>query len=121
MVLMVMSFIKGERSMKANKSFRVAIAALSLAGLSACSQSALRISPDFGNAVRQNAVAQIADPDARYLGTPAPGSDGVRVAGAQERYQTDTVIQPSTTTASQSVGSKGGQDNGANAGAGTSK
>ena len=52
--------------------------------LSGCTQSALRISPDFGNAVHQDMAAQIADPDARYEGTPAPGSNGARVGLAQK-------------------------------------
>jgi hypothetical protein len=82
----------------------------------------MRISPDFGTAVQQDVAAQIADPDARYAGTPAPGSDGTRVGLAQGRYQTDTVIQPSTTTAS-GASSIGRADNGASgdASAGTSK
>ena len=86
--------------------------------LSACNQSSLRVSPDFGNAVNQDLAAQIADPDARYEGTLAPGSSGVRVGLAQKRYDTGQVIQPSSTTAS-SAGSIGNADNGANGGAGS--
>ena len=85
--------------------------------LSGCSTSSLRISPDFGNAVRQDEAAQIADPDARYAGTLAPGSSGPRVGLAQKRYDTGTVIPPSSTTASGS-GSIGNADNGANGGPG---
>ena len=83
--------------------------------LSGCAQSSLRISPDFGNAVNQDIAAQIADPDAHYAGTPAPGSSGPRVGLAQKRYDTGTVIQPSSTTASSSS-SIGNADNGANGG-----
>src|ERR1700675_4246152 len=74
--------------------------------LSGCAQSSLRISPDFGNAVNQDLAAQIADPEARYKGTPSPGSDGERVSLAQKRYGTNQVVPPSTTTASgaQSIG-----------------
>jgi hypothetical protein len=82
--------------------------------LSACTQSSLRISPDFGNAVHQDIAAQIADPDAHYEGTPAPGSNGPRVGLAQKRYDTNQVIQPSATTASSR--STGPVDNGGNSG-----
>lgn len=90
--------------------------------LAACAQSEVRLSPDFGQAVRQDMAAQIADPDAHYTGTPAPGTDGLRVGLAQQRYDKNEVIQPSSTTAS-SAGSIGRADNGAGgsgAGAGTS-
>lgn len=83
--------------------------------LSACAQSSLRINPDFGSAVRQDVAAQIADPDARYQGTPSPGSRGDRVGLAQKRYQNNEVIQPSSTTAS-GAGSIGRADNGASGG-----
>ena len=87
-------------------------------GLSACAQSTLRINPDFGNAVREDAVAQIADPDARYAGTPAPGaSDGQRIGLAQTRYEKNQVVPPSSTTAS-SAGSIGYADNGNSSGVG---
>ncbi len=85
--------------------------------LSGCAQSWLRLSPDFGNAVNQDIPAQIADPDAHYAGTPAPGSSGPRVGLAQKRYDTGTVIPPSSTTAS-SGASIGNADNGASGGAG---
>src|SRR5258708_4629412 len=84
--------------------------------LSACTQSSLRMNPDFGNAVHQDIAAQIADPDARYEGVIAPGSDGARVELAQKRYQANQVIPPSAVTASGSA-SIGSADNGA-AGAG---
>ena len=91
--------------------------------LSACAQSKLRMSPDFGNAVNQDLAAQIADPDAHYAGTPAPGSNSARVGLAQKRYQANQVIPPSSITASGAAsvgradnGTGGGTDNG-NAGA----
>jgi hypothetical protein len=80
-------------------------------GLSGCTVSEVRMSPDFGQAVHQDMVAQIADPDAHYLGTPAPGSNGARVGLAQKRYEKGQVIQPSSTTASSSS-SMGNVDNG---------
>jgi type IV pilus biogenesis protein CpaD/CtpE len=78
------------------------------AGLSGCVYSQQHLSSDFGYALRQAAVAQIANPDAVYTGVPAPGSDGARVAGAQERYRTGKVIEPvgvaSTISSGASVG-----------------
>ena len=67
--------------------------------LTACTESEVRMSPDFGQAVRQDEVAQIADPDAHYVGEPAPGANGMRVELAQKRYVKNQVIQPSTMTA----------------------
>ena len=95
---------------------RIALALAAASALSACAQnpaqSEMRLSPDFGDAVRENLAAQIADPDAQYKGTPAPGaSDGARIDLAQTRYQKNQVIQPSTTTAS-STRSIGNADNG---------
>ncbi len=98
--------------------FRLALAAGAVLSLSACAQSELRISPDFGDAIREDMAAQIADPDAHYSGVPAPGSNGARVGLAQSRYEQNQVIQPSSTTAS-SASSIGNADNGnaANTGA----
>jgi hypothetical protein len=62
------------------------------AGLSGCA-SQVHVSNDFGVAVRQDLVAQIADPDARYPRKP-PASNGPRAALAQGRYQTGTSIEP---------------------------
>ena len=98
-----------------------AVIAFSIAGaLSACQQSSLRLSPDFGSAVHQDVAAQIADPDARYEGTPAPGTAGRRVGLAQKRYDANQVIQPSSTTASSrsSVGGQADNGNGGGMGAG---
>ncbi len=92
---------------------KLLVLAAAVLGLSGCVQSELRISPDFGSAVRQDKAAQIADPDAHYVGVPAPGSDGARVASAQHRYETGTVIPPSTNSASSS---SSGFDNGTNPG-----
>jgi hypothetical protein len=115
---MVMFFTE-DRAMKSISVGRVAVvvAACIAPLLSGCMQSSLRISPDFGNAVNQDIAAQIADPDAHYAGTPAPGSSGLRVDLAQKRYDTGQVIQPSSTTASGSA-SIGSADNGVNGGPG---
>lgn len=84
--------------------------------LSACTQSSLRIAPDFGSAVHQDVAAQIADPDARYEGVPPPGSASARVDLAQKRYNANQVVQPSSTTASSKT--LGGVDNGGGSGMG---
>jgi hypothetical protein len=72
--------------------------------LSAC-ETQLRDAPDFGEAVRQDVAAQIADPDARYAGAPAPGSNGARAAAAQDRYAHGKVTPPPVMTTSQVGGS----------------
>jgi hypothetical protein len=74
-----------------------AVLGLALGG---CMVSQPHLSSDFGSAVRQDVMAQIADPDARYKGDPAPGSDGARVGAAQERYRTGKVIPPAASGAS---------------------
>jgi hypothetical protein len=65
---------------------------------SGCTESRLRINPDFGVAVRQDVAAQIANPHPRYAGFPPAGSDGSRAALAQTRYATDKVIRPAVST-----------------------
>ena len=100
--------------MISTKTARAALVMVLCAALSACAQSSLRISPDFGNAVNQDMVAQIADPDAHYEGVPAPGSSTARIGLAQKRYNANQVIQPSSTTASSKT--LGGSDNGNSAG-----
>ena len=91
------------------------IAAVIGAGLmlSSCTESQVNLSSDFGQAERQDVVAQVADPDAHYVGDPAPGSNGMRVELAQKRYVTNQVIQPSTNTAQTGATSA---DNGSNGG-----
>jgi hypothetical protein len=73
------------------------------AGLTLAGCTAQHLSSDFGVALRQDLAAQIADPDARYMGDPAPGSNGSRVSLAQKRYQAGAVIAPVTATADASV------------------
>ena len=117
---MAMSFTE-EIAVKIAHSRIVFATAIAMLGLAACtqnpSQSEMRMSPDFGDAVRENLAAQIADPDAHYVGTPAPGaSDGARIDLAQTRYQQNQVIPPSSTTASSRT--LGATDNGGGGGAG---
>ena len=84
------------------------VAVLLAAGtLGGCIESQVRISPDYGVAVNQDVKAQIADPDARYAGTPGPGYSGERAALAARRYSTGQVIAPASTGVSTS--SSGGQ------------
>jgi len=40
----------------------------------------------FGRAVRQDIVAQIADPDPAWKASPAPGTNGKRLAGTMSTY-----------------------------------
>jgi hypothetical protein len=96
---------------------KLLVLAAAVLGLSGCVRSEIRISPDFGSAVTQDTAAQISDPDAHYTGTPAPGTDGAKVAAAVHRYETGKVIQPSTVGAS-SAGSTSGFDNGSSGGSG---
>lgn len=91
------------------------LAALAGAGLllTGCIQSRLHIGDEFGAAVRQNTVAQVADPDARYRGTPPAGSNGMRTGIAQARYEHNHVIPPaSMTTSNVAVGGGGGNGGG---------
>ena len=64
--------------------------ALSTAGC----ESKQHLSSDFGNAVNHNMSLQIVNPDPVYLAPEVPDFDGVRAAGAIERYKTGTVIEP---------------------------
>lgn len=94
----------------------IRIASCLLAGatlLSGCAQSQLHLSQDFGRAFHESTLAQIADPDARYEGLPAPGSNGSRVGLSQERYRTGKVIQPkpaTTTTITSAVSGAGSEE-----------
>ena len=53
----------------------------------------------FGRSVRQNIVAQIADPDPAWKNSPEPTTDGKRISDRQNAY---------TTQSSKSNGSNGG-------------
>ncbi len=82
-------------------------------------QSTLRIAPDYSEAVRQDVVAQIADPDAQYKGVPGAASNGRRTADSEHRYVTDTVKQPPLTITQQVVQtSQGGDSSGGGGGGG---
>ena len=70
-----------------------ASAALPLAG---CVGVWGHMQPDFGQAVRQDFAAQVADPDASYARTALPANSGARAALAQQRYVKGQVIQPAS-------------------------
>src|SRR5262249_35863976 len=75
-----------------------AVAVLGL-GLVGCADNPMvaqkNLTENFGAKVHEAIVAQIADPDAHYVGKPDPGSDASRVALAQARYGTAAqVIKP---------------------------
>src|SRR5689334_3693471 len=71
-----------------------AVGLLSL-GLSGCLTPEQNVSKDFGAGVHTAIAAQIADPEARYVGKPDPGTNAGRVAIAQGRYSTASqVIKP---------------------------
>lgn len=81
---------------------------LAAAGLAAagCAPSQLQLSPDLGVRMNSALVAQIADPDAVYAGPVT--ADGSRVALAQSRYRTGTVIRPVVTDTTNTVRSTSG-------------
>jgi type IV pilus biogenesis protein CpaD/CtpE len=79
---------------------KILLAAAAFGALGGCAVSQVHVGQDFGVALRQDVVAQIADPQAKYRGDPAPGSNGERVGLAQERYRTGTVIPPTATASS---------------------
>lgn len=95
----------------AKKTFAAVGLTVLLAGVAGCSESRLHISNEFGQSVRQDVAAQVAEPDAAYKGTPDPGSDGARVGLAQERYGRNEVIKPVSASTS-SAGKTGGEGGG---------
>jgi hypothetical protein len=98
----------------------VIIAAILGAGaaLASCAESRLRLAPDFGESVRQDVAAQVADPDAHYAGVPAPGSNGMRTSLAQQRYDRDHVATPASTSVATSTGGGDGGGGGGGGGGG---
>ncbi|HZV83841.1 MAG TPA: hypothetical protein VFF48_02550 [Brevundimonas sp.] len=81
---------------------------LAAAGLAAggCTESRVQLSPDLGVRLNSALVAQVADPDAVYA--DAATTDGSRVALAQNRYRTGTVIRPVVTDTTNTVRSTSG-------------
>lgn len=91
--------------MKPAKLLLVAGAVFALGG---CTETRLRLSPDFGESVKQDVMAQTADPDAHYDGVPGPGSSGQRAASAQDRYNKGQVTPPAATSTSSATAGGGG-------------
>lgn len=73
---------------------------LASGALAGCVIPQTNLSPDFGRALHQDMVAQLADPDAVYRGPPPP-TDGARSALAMRRYREGKVIKPQAATASE--------------------
>lgn len=71
-------------------------AASTLLSLAGCVQAQGHMQPDFGQALRQDFAAQVADPDAAYARKTLPANSGARAALAQQRYVKDQVLQPSS-------------------------
>lgn len=104
---------------------RLMLSALAGAGalLSGCAntpptQSSLRLSDDFGRAVREDIAAQITDPDPAWKDAPPPPSSGQRAALAQKRYERNAVIQPATSSTTQAVPAGAAAGPGADVGTG---
>ena len=69
-----------------------------LFAVAACAQyqNDAPLGPDFGNAVHHNLSVQVIDPAPNLEGKEIPNMEGTRAAGAIQRYDTGTVIQPET-------------------------
>jgi hypothetical protein len=99
--------------------FKIALLSSSLLGAAAlggCTTTYAHILPDFGATVREDQVAQIANPDAKYSGVPAPGTNGQRVELAQTRYVRDRVAQPVVTQTTNVAGVAAAGGSGGDAG-----
>jgi uncharacterized membrane protein YgcG len=74
----------------------------------------------FGQAVREDLAAQIADPDPAWKNTPPPPSSALVSALAMTRYNTDKVKVPqgSSTQTQVSAGGGGGGGGGGSSGGG---
>ena len=76
---------------------RILLAFLPLLAAAACApQGGARLGEDFGNAVSHNAAQHVIDPRPPTAWAGAPDLDGVRAQGAMGRYETGTVIAPTT-------------------------
>lgn len=76
--------------MKLTHILSVAVVAL---GTAACEQPE-HLSSDFGNSVNHNMSLHVINPEPVYLAPEIPDFNGVRAAGAMERYETNTVFEP---------------------------
>ena len=78
------------------------------------------LDPHYGQAVHNDIVAQIADPEPAYARKVEPAADGTRAVSANRRYLSGQVIQPQSQTTSSVAGSAPG-GGGAPSGGGSSK
>ena len=69
------------------------LAVAGLLALAGCS-NADPLGADFGNAVEHNKAMHIINPSPVYAAPEAPDLNGRRAAGAMQRYEEGTVIQP---------------------------
>ena len=67
-----------------------------LFAVAACDQHLKPLGRDYGNAVNHNLSVHVIDPAPNLEGKEVPDMEGTRAAGAMERYDTGTVIQPET-------------------------
>lgn len=72
---------------------------LAAAALGGCA-SQHTLSDDFGRAVHENLLAQIADPEPPWANRAPPPADGARIGAAIERYRTGKTIKPKPAKAS---------------------
>lgn len=79
-------------SIRKTASALAAVAAMAFV-LTACQQPR-HLSPDFGDAVRQNMAVHVIDPQPRPIDENGPAMEGNRAAGALERYQSGDVFEP---------------------------
>ncbi|QUD88582.1 hypothetical protein [Phenylobacterium montanum] len=87
-------------------------------GIAGWFQSQKTLSPDLGVAVRQDVVAQIADPQATY--GPPPPADGMRANLAQTRYKADKPVQSNAQASEFGAKSGVGQSSSGGSGGGDS-
>jgi type IV pilus biogenesis protein CpaD/CtpE len=86
---------------------KIATLAALVALLSACS-TAPRVDEHFGEAVRANLSAQVANPAAPPNLNPAAGIDGQAARAAQERYQR-SFVQPDKSQDASLIATMGGK------------
>jgi len=101
--------------MHAKLSWSLVVGAVLLGAMSGCAESSLRMSPDFGVALRQDLAAQTVDPQGVGAAAPYPLGDGARAALAMGRYEKGEVKEPalnSTTEINMRNGQGGGQSGG---------
>ncbi|MDP3869325.1 hypothetical protein [Phenylobacterium sp.] len=92
-------------TLRTSTTIALAFAALALG---ACVSAQGNLSPDYGQSVKQNLAAQIADPDASYRRDTPPAAAGARTNLAQDRYNKGKVIPPTAASASRVGGSGAG-------------